>query len=236
MIDIKRLYKLSFSKAASTYEEEASIQKQTAQIIAQKVKDLDGLYLDCGCGTCFINDVLKDKSIINLDISLQMVKICKQKGYNTVVADIESMPFKDESFDCVVSNFTLHWTDIEIALKEIYRVLKSGGVFVFSIPIEGSLRAIADITGSCYFQFENISSLTEKLSRLFKISEYSVIDFNRDMPDGISFLRHLHLTGSMINPKELSLKEKIDIVKKFSSYKSPVTLNFTVAFFCCQKS
>lgn len=236
MIDIKKLYRLSFSKAAYTYEKEASIQKQTAQIIATKIKDLDGLGLDCGCGTCFINDFSKNKNLINLDISFQMAKICRQKGYTTIVADVENIPFKNSSFDYVVSNFTLHWTDFQASLKEIYRVLKYKGLFIFSIPIEGSLKAIDEIIGDSYFKFETLLSTTEKLNRYFRISDSFVLNFDKNMQDGISLLKHLHLTGSMINPKELSFKEKLSVAKKFYLYNSPTTLNFKVAFFICQKA
>ena len=44
----------------------------------------------------------------------------------------ESLPFDDRTFDCVVSTFTLCSIDgVEQALREVYRVLKPGGNFLF---------------------------------------------------------------------------------------------------------
>jgi ubiquinone/menaquinone biosynthesis C-methylase UbiE len=44
----------------------------------------------------------------------------------------ERLPFAADSFDCVVSTFTLcSITDVERALAEVYRVLKPGGRFLF---------------------------------------------------------------------------------------------------------
>ncbi|MBL9123292.1 MAG: class I SAM-dependent methyltransferase [Planctomycetaceae bacterium] len=44
----------------------------------------------------------------------------------------ESLPFADESFDCVVSTFTLcSIADVHQALGEVYRVLRPGGAFLF---------------------------------------------------------------------------------------------------------
>jgi ubiquinone/menaquinone biosynthesis C-methylase UbiE len=58
----------------------------------------------------------------------------RQSGIN-VTAELlrsECLPFLAESFDCVVSTFTLCSIDeVEQALSEVYRVLKPGGRFLF---------------------------------------------------------------------------------------------------------
>jgi ubiquinone/menaquinone biosynthesis C-methylase UbiE len=44
----------------------------------------------------------------------------------------ERLPFEDSRFDCAVSTFTLcSIEDVAQALREVYRVLKSGGEFLF---------------------------------------------------------------------------------------------------------
>jgi len=44
----------------------------------------------------------------------------------------ERLPFEDGHFDCAVSTFTLcSIGDVAQALREVYRVLKSGGTFLF---------------------------------------------------------------------------------------------------------
>jgi len=44
----------------------------------------------------------------------------------------ERLPFEDGAFDCVVSTFTLcSIEDVGQALREVYRVLKGGGKFLF---------------------------------------------------------------------------------------------------------
>ncbi len=48
------------------------------------------------------------------------------------VASAESLPFDDESFDCVVSTLTLcSIPAVMAAAKEVYRVLRPGGQFLF---------------------------------------------------------------------------------------------------------
>ncbi len=52
-----------------------------------------------------------------------------------VKADILDLPFDDESFDVVFCNHVLeHIEDDTKAMKELYRILKPGGMGVFQIP------------------------------------------------------------------------------------------------------
>ncbi|MDQ7081874.1 MAG: methyltransferase domain-containing protein [Aquificota bacterium] len=56
------------------------------------------------------------------------------------MGDAESLPFKDRSFDWVISNFSLHWTDLRKSVPELFRVARVGvGV---ALPVEGSLKGI----------------------------------------------------------------------------------------------
>ncbi len=49
------------------------------------------------------------------------------------VADAESIPYDDASFDLVVGHAVLHHIpDVELALREVLRVLRPGGRFVFA--------------------------------------------------------------------------------------------------------
>lgn len=83
----------------------------------------DGLVLDCGCGrrqTYFHN-------VINYEIV----------DYDTtdVIGVGEKLPFKDNTFDAVISIAVLeHVRDPFICAKEISRVLKPGGELLCSIP------------------------------------------------------------------------------------------------------
>ena len=49
------------------------------------------------------------------------------------VADAESIPYADASMDLVVGHAVLHHIpDVELAFREVLRVLKPGGRFVFA--------------------------------------------------------------------------------------------------------
>ncbi|XP_042314081.1 uncharacterized protein LOC121925683 [Sceloporus undulatus] len=52
----------------------------------------------------------------------------------SIVADEEFLPFKENTFDLVVSGLSLHWVnDLPKALHEVHRILKPDGVFIGSM-------------------------------------------------------------------------------------------------------
>jgi ubiquinone/menaquinone biosynthesis C-methylase UbiE len=92
--------------------------------------------LDFGCGTgSYIKQMLKKGARIKgFDISPEMLKIAK-KNYPKLELKLGSgykIPFK-EKFDIVLSQLVVeHIKDWDKIFKEVNRVLKKGGIFVFS--------------------------------------------------------------------------------------------------------
>lgn len=57
----------------------------------------------------------------------------KRSRFNFKIVNAESIPFEEESFDVVIANHMLyHVPNINKALKEINRVLKSEGILFAS--------------------------------------------------------------------------------------------------------
>lgn len=57
-------------------------------------------------------------------------KKARQKNLHNIhliVADVNRLPFRDESIDYVVSRYTLHHTNLDESLSEVSRILKPGG-------------------------------------------------------------------------------------------------------------
>lgn len=101
--------------------------------------------LEAGCGTC--NLVLKIKQagghVIGLDNCKPALDICAQKDptIKCVLADLEEiLPFPDNYFDKIASNNTLYTLPKHKqlgVLKELHRILKTGGKIVLSNPKKG---------------------------------------------------------------------------------------------------
>lgn len=99
--------------------------------------------LEVGCGTGFFLLNLKQAGVVGeghvTDISPAMVSVAQRNarniGYEVEgrVADAESIPYGDDTFDLVVGHAVLHHIpDVERAFREVLRVLRPGGRFVFA--------------------------------------------------------------------------------------------------------
>jgi ubiquinone/menaquinone biosynthesis C-methylase UbiE len=99
--------------------------------------------LEVGCGTGFFTLNLMLAGVVGeahvTDISSGMVAVAERNARDlglTVhgrVADAERLPYDDGTFDLVVGHAVLHHIpDVELALREVLRVLKPGGRFVFA--------------------------------------------------------------------------------------------------------
>ena len=97
-----------------------------------------GLTLDIGCGTGYHSKILKKKGhrVVSADISFEMVKKAKngRNGDFFLVADMEKLPFKSNTFDSIVSIFGAlnhaHINNFKISLDEC---LKKEGQIVFTV-------------------------------------------------------------------------------------------------------
>jgi len=79
-----------------------------------------------------------------------------------VKADICALPFEDSSYDLIFCNHVLeHIPDDLQAMKELYRVLKKGGILIAQVPLE----ATRDLT------FED-DSITDKAQRTEIFGQY----------------------------------------------------------------
>lgn len=112
-------------------ENQAKVKKvlQSLQIESEAKK-----LLDIGCGTGFIINLAKDifDEIHGVDITPAMLSKVDVSSGNITLHNVaaEKLPFGDESFDIVSAYaFLHHLENYTKVLSEVYRVLKSGGVF-----------------------------------------------------------------------------------------------------------
>lgn len=96
--------------------------------------------LEIGCGTgLFTNEISKScNDIVSVDISQDLLDLARIRvtAENVVFLceNAYQTTFEDNSFDFIVGSSCLHHLDIDKALAEFYRLLKSGGSGMFTEP------------------------------------------------------------------------------------------------------
>ena len=125
-----------------------------------------GSVLELGCGTGILTRVLRSRlpSTVKLtatDLNEPMFrnaadKFAKEESVEWLQADACSLPFDDKVFDAVVCQFGIMFVpDKALAAREAHRVLKPGGLFLFSVwdALEhNELTRIAHETIAGYFE------------------------------------------------------------------------------------
>ena len=149
----RRAVRAAFARAAATYDDAAVLQREVADRLLARLDYINlrpMRLLDLGCGTGSLARRLSRRyasaEIVALDLALPMVQAARRQttarlpfGFGARLSrcryangDAESLPFADACFDLVVSNLTLQWCDPERVFRECRRVLRPGGLFLFT--------------------------------------------------------------------------------------------------------
>jgi ubiquinone/menaquinone biosynthesis C-methylase UbiE len=99
--------------------------------------DIKGETLEVGCGIGHTSDDINkrfDGKLTALDYDPELVESAKKlhgkKDIKFLSGDGRALPFKDQSFDTVISMNTFHHIEgHQKAIKEVFRVLRPGGSF-----------------------------------------------------------------------------------------------------------
>ena len=134
--------------------------------------------LDVGCGTGFplielagrFGDSSKIYGIDPWIKALERIGL-KLKKYNIenvylINGSAEKLPFENNFFDLIVSNNGINNVDnSEVALKEIFKVLKNDGQFVFTMNLPGSMIEFYNV-------FESVLKELGLLNEIEKMKEH----------------------------------------------------------------
>jgi len=140
----KKFVKRSFNTSAKTYDKYSSIQKSTITELIDQINPEEfsiTCALDIGTGTGNLTAGLIQRfpnaKIFGCDLADAMLVEARGKTGEQGIfctADAELLPYKNNSFELVVSSFTFQWlNDWSRAMNEIKKVLKPGGTFSFTV-------------------------------------------------------------------------------------------------------
>jgi malonyl-CoA O-methyltransferase len=147
----KRLVRLSFERAATSYDQAAVLQREVAQRMFERldyVKLTPRVVLDAGAGTGFGLRLLARRypraRLVALDLAHGMLRRARRSlpwwrrlssrlRPTCVCGDVECLPLKSAAVDLVWSNLTLQWVNRpDAAFREFRRVLTPGGLLMFT--------------------------------------------------------------------------------------------------------
>lgn len=141
----KQRIRQSFDDAAAQYDVAAVLQREVGQRLMERLELMrlvPKVVVDIGCGTGVSTVALLKKyrkaQIIGLDIAPNMLAMARKRTpwlrkLHCVCGDAEVLPLADASCDLLFSNLTVQWCeDLDRTFREFRRVLKPGGLLLFS--------------------------------------------------------------------------------------------------------
>lgn len=163
----------------------------------------DKIVLNAGCGTAYGLDYLSSaRRIINIDISKDAINYARAKDFSTVtsdflVMDVAEMGFKRGIFDVVISFEVIeHVKNYSKYLKEVYHVLKNGGLYIMSTPNKKTY-SLGESRSENIFHVKEFTFIELKnvLERQFKKASIMGQKRGAGVTGGYSIVRHfLHRT------------------------------------------
>jgi malonyl-CoA O-methyltransferase len=206
----------AFDRASASYDAAAALQERVRNELLARIGELNltpATLLDLGAGTGHGSRALKRRFPRSLtvaaDIAPGMLAHAKAQSrwlrrFERVRADAYSLPFRDGCFDLVFSSLMLQWCDdLDAVFAEIARVLKPGGVLLFSTFGPGTLAelreafAASDAPGNHVNHFFDPHALGSALMQA-GLAE-PVLDVDRIVvgyPDVITLMRELKAIGA----------------------------------------
>lgn len=205
----KEIIKKSYNEQAALYAECDEMQTTNLKNLLNyffncKFNLVEGRLLDLGCGTgTFIKKIqnikeIKHKLNINkikyhgIDLSYELLKEGKRKIPNNVVivGDAECLPFKEESFDIVISNSVLHWLNVpesnhtpKQALREVFRVLNVNRPLAISVSGIGTAKRFQHSYRKIMATYKNEEWFDKSLFRPDPIGSMKLKDLKKIMTD-----------------------------------------------------
>ncbi len=139
-------------RRASAYTGAATAVDVRVTLVAAVVEVAPTQVLEVGCGWGELSEWIARETgakVVATDLSPHMVELARARGLDASVADIQSLPFADASFDVVVAAWMLyHVPDLDRGLAEVTRVLRPAGSLVASTNSIYHLHELRELVAS----------------------------------------------------------------------------------------
>jgi ubiquinone/menaquinone biosynthesis C-methylase UbiE len=145
------------------------IQEEKYRSILSKTTFRKGdLILDAGCGTgMLLEKIPSERRAVGVDFSKEMIRIAKNKvrDSNLIQADLNNLPFKDNTFSKVFGVTILQNAEHpKITVREIVRTLKKSGLTVLStLKKKATKREIQELIEDAGLKEKEVYEVSEDI-------------------------------------------------------------------------
>ena len=112
--------------------------------------------LDLGCGSGDHSLYFKERGldVTSIDLSEEMINLCKEKGLNAFLMDIENLEFEDKSFNgiwAVTSLLHVPKSKLNEVIKKLNLILNDNGILYVCVKEGKGEELVVDESGDTRF-------------------------------------------------------------------------------------
>lgn len=185
------------AQKARTWHDEKGFAAEIIRYIVQAVKGVRKVGLEAGIGTGRIAIPLLEKldvTLVGVDLCPEMLEIARKKLLALrperrpilLEADLHKLPFCAETFDFTLCISVLHYTDAEVVLKELAKVLRPGGSLILSDLIihpdddQGFMQKLEETLSPAHHRYYRPKELQGLLRSCgFEIKDFRTISYEK---------------------------------------------------------
>ena len=204
---VRKIYQERLSELPALHADDA----QLCYLLKYLPKRMDIRILDAGCGDGRYSLYLANLGYTNI-LAVDLFEKLLQDNLSYQQASIDALPFHNDSFDFVFSNSVIFYVDPPSkGLAEFYRVLKPGGLVIFTAHTRWSLFTLQRCLKRDFLKRSQMSHLEGV--KFYSSSYYHSIlvrlGFRVELRDGWRysfFFYPMYLIGSSIVKRLLGLQ------------------------------
>ena len=174
--------------------------------------------LDAGCGTGLLAKKLEEYGdVTGLDFSNEALKYARRRGIKTVHGSVVKLPFKANTYDLVTSIDVIYHNSIkedQVALNELYRVLKEGGHLILRVPANKWLHTSHDAHVHTRERYNKIELYRKLRGTGFDVKRLTFMQFAL-LP--LAFIKQL-LEGSLSSDIKSGVERVNPLVNSFLEF------------------
>ena len=204
MTEDKAVRAARFSKAANTYDANASVQEEIGRRLFSLIPDASYQHiLEVGCGTGTFSKKLLELVPATLklcDISSGMLDVCREKfkGDHRRVSFLQADCEHEDlggNYSLIASNCAVQWfSSLDKGLINLKKNLADDGVLAFSTFVKGTMQEIRSLSGSG-IEYLSESDLRDVVDRYFNKVQISTFTIKSHYDSAHLMLKALRSSG-----------------------------------------
>ena len=239
-----KIIKKQFEKSMGKYNENAIVQKFTAQKLVTNLAGIKNNFnnvLELGSGTGLLTEEfvknIKFKNYYANDLTEKSKKYLSQiiPEFTFICGNAQKIT-SSKKMDLIISNAMFQWfNNLEKISKHLKNILNNEGILAFSTFLPENYIEIREISGLS-LNYKSIDELKSIFSKDFEILYTEEFKYIMNFSNPLEILAHMKNTGvNSLNMKQWTFKEVKKFCEKYKSEYPELTLTYSPVIVICKK-